>query len=480
MTIQNPSTEKSRKSAPLAKQRSYGDIVAYLNDRWQKPTRDEATLVRMKQLDKALGGIANKTHAIIIAGTNGKSLTAHFTSKLLRSEGLNVGTFYAPHILTYNERIMLNEEAVANKAFTDCGNLVIDAAEELRLDCHSQELLTMMALLFFKENNVDVVVLESDAGGRFNPVNICTPKVVAVTRTTAEDVKTTPEVLKENIYEYLGIVHPGTHVVAGDQVKTSLQMMEELTTQQGGHWEMPIRKLAPLGYPFEQLHGRCGALAERIAQIFMNEDWAKGQDVSQVKDSLLVRKKGQRGRPTIEATRQAKLNPKRTMDQFWKETTNTLHARFQLLDKEKPTILLDNADNLDALENLFLGIRLMHYQKPIKGLVIIVGAGKDALNNEDFRMAIRYFFKKTPGQVFVCPLPSEATPGTHDLQGWNAEQVANDIKAKKVKAQAFDSFAGAFEAAKATVDEKYGLVVVTGSNSIISEYWQQRGIKRIG
>ena len=33
---------------------------------------------------------------------------------------------------------------------------------------------------------------------------------------------------------------------------------------------MPIRKLAPLPYPFEQLHGRCAALAERIAQIYVN------------------------------------------------------------------------------------------------------------------------------------------------------------------------------------------------------------------
>ena len=48
----------------------------------------------------------------------------------------------------------------------------------------------------------------------------------------------------------------------------------------------------------------------------------------------------------LEAKRQSELNPKKTVEQFWKENTNELPARFQLLDKEKPSILLDNASNL--------------------------------------------------------------------------------------------------------------------------------------
>lgn len=48
-------------------------------------------------------------------------------------------------------------------------------------------------------------------------------------------------------------------------------------------------------------------------------------------------------------------------------------GRFQLLDKDKPTILLDNASNVDALKNILLGVRLLHYQRPLKGLSIILG-----------------------------------------------------------------------------------------------------------
>ena len=89
-----------------------------------------------------------------------------------------------------------------------------------------------------------------------------------------------------------------------------------------------------------------------------------------VTDTLLTKQKGQRGRPTLEAKRQSELNPKRTVEQFWKETPTTLPGTLPILDKEKPTILLDNASNLDAFKNLLLGIRLLHYQRPLKGLTL--------------------------------------------------------------------------------------------------------------
>ena len=98
-------------------------------------------------------------------------------------------------------------------------------------------------------------------------------------------------------------------------------------------------------------------LAERITSIYINS-FANKEHVL-VSNSLLTKKKGQRGRPTLEVKRQTELNPKRTIEQFWKETLSTLPGHFQLLDKEKPTILLDPASNLDAFKNLLLGTRLL-------------------------------------------------------------------------------------------------------------------------
>jgi dihydrofolate synthase/folylpolyglutamate synthase len=467
------STTKQTATSSIAsqgKQRSYNEVIEFLDNNWNTNTQD-TSLSGIKQLDQAFESPSQKLKTILVAGTNGKSLTIHFTAKLLRQEGLSVGAFSAPHILTYNERFSLNNEAISNKAFTELANDVINTAQSMGLTPNSYDILTMMALLFFKQSNVDVALLEVSEGGLHNATAICSPKIAAITRVTPDN----PAAMDATIKEMLGIVKQDTIVISGDQSKLNLQTMLTMTEELGGVWAMPIRKLAPLSYPFEQLHGRCAALAERIAQTFVNEILKLESTV--VSGSLLSKPKGTRGRPTLEAKRQAELNPQKTLEQFWKEEQSSLPARFQLLDKEKPSILLDNAQNLDAFENLLLGIRLLHYQRPLKGLTIILGCNNDSMDIGEFLKQLRYFFKKTSGQVIVCPV--EKVPGHKGGTSWDVEKITNDIKSMKIKARSCANFKEAFDAACKSVDERHGLVVVTGSPSIVTEYWRHKGMKKL-
>lgn len=296
-------------------------------------------------------------------------------------------------------------------------------------------------------------------------------KVTAITRVTTDDEKKVNAELKK----IFSLVQAGTHVISADQSKLHLQTMLEMVKAKKATWAMPIRKLATLTYPFEQLHGRCAALAERIAHIYVNE--FANKDAIVLSDSLLTKQKGQRGRPTLEAKRQSELNPKKTVDQFWKEALNTLPGRFQLLDKEKPTILLDNANNLDAFKNLLLGIRLLHYNHTLKGLTLIIGCNNPQLNVPEFLKALRYFFKKTSGQAIICPVAR--IPGQRLDDSWDVEKITNDIKSTKIKAKSARNFKEAFEMACKTVDDRHGLVVITGSDAIITEYWRYKGIKKL-
>ncbi len=459
------------------KQRSYQDIVSYLDAHWNIPMSSEAKKEQLQKINVALGLAQNSQDAIMVCGTNGKSLTAHFTTRLLKSEGLVVGSLFSPHTLTYNERIILNGEQINNRSFTDLGNKVLDIATEKKITLASDVVLTAIALLYFKSQNVDVLVIENESSRSHDPATICNTKVVIVTRVTAENIESTEAAQEELINELQDIIKPGMHVISGDQLKTHLQHIEKITLEKGGVWEMPIRKVAPLTYPFEQIHGRCAALAERAAMLYMN-NWGT-ENTTVVTDSILVKQKGKRGRPTLEAKQQEKLNPKKTVEQFWKENINELPSRFQLLDKEAPSVLLDSADNLDALDNLLLGARLLHYQRPIQGLTIIMSAEAKNFPNDEFIRAIRYFFKKTPGQIYLCPLESSTSPWQQG-PSWDTGALVNELANKKVKATAFKSFATAFEAAKASADPKTGLIIITGSASIISNYWQNRNIKKLG
>lgn len=470
----NKQPQKKSDSLKLEKILTYTEVIEYLDSKWT--VTPDKSLKRFKAINLALNLISKTTPSILIAGINGKSLTADFTTKLLKEEGLSVGTLSSPHILTYNERISVNNEVLSNKKFTDIANIVINAIEQAEINASSTEILTAMALQSFQEAAVDVMVLEVHEPGSWDPTTLCNPKVVAITRITATDSNPEKPEFIDLVNQISNIAHKDSFVISADQSKLNLQLIKSKALENGAKWAMPIRKLAALPYPFEQIHGRCAALAERTVQIFIKNFITNNATV--VSNSLLVRPKGQRGRPSLEAKRQTELNPRRTIDQFWKECATSLPGRFQLLEKEKPSILLDTANNIDAITNTLLGIRLIHYQKPLKGIALIIGCENDELHNSEFLKQIRYLFKKTSGVVIFCPVkkPKDHNPNSTK---WDVDAITNEVRNVKIKALSAKNFLEAFDLAKKSIDERYGTIVITGSKSIVSEYWSNKGIKKL-
>jgi len=468
--MKNTNKQSIKADVTLGKQRGYNEVIEFLDANWATNPADKS-LSCIKKLDTAFGNLSQKINTIFVGGTNGKSLTINFATKLLQAEGLQVGAFSSPHILIYNERFTLNSETISNKAFTDIANDVINTAQAEGLTPNSYEILTIMALLYFKANNVDVALIEVN---NHPATALFAPKISAITRVTLENEAPASEETELYIKGLLATATKDTHVVSADQSKLNLQIMLDMVQKKGANWDMPIRKLAPLIYPFEQLHGRCAALAERIAYIYVN--FFANKDAVVVADTILTKQKGRRGRPTLEAKRQSELNPKKTVEQFWKDSQSMLQNRFQLLEKEKPTLLLDNANNLDAFKNLLLGIRLLHYQRPLIGLTLLISCNNNTTDLTEFLKLLRYFFKKTSGTIVLCPV--KPLPGHDDNAAWDIEKVINDTKSMKIKAKACATFKEAFETSCKSVDERHGLVVVTGSPAIIAEYWKYKGVKK--
>lgn len=465
--IQNKQTAKDA-AINIGKQRSYNEVIEFLEKSWN--VEADKSLKRIEKLNLALKSPAKKINTVFVSGSNGKSLTINFLNQILKEEGFKVGSFYSPHILTYNERIAIENESLPNKLFTEVANEVLNAAESIDSKFNALELLTMIALVCFEKNKVDVAVLELNSDDVTDPVNVCKPSILAITRVTSDMEKINSQEINKKIKELTDVTKKETYVVSADQSKINLQIMQDLVTAKNGNWMMPIRKLAPLAYPYEQLHGRCASLAERIAQIYVENFTSKEATI--LNSSLLVKPESQRGRPTLEKKRELELNPRRTLEQFWKDVSTTLSGHFQILDKEKPSILLDVASNIDSLSNTFLGVRLLNYKRPLKGLTVIMGCEDNNFNdNPEFIKMVRYFFKKNSGQIIFCPVNKSSK--------FDIEKATNDLKNAKVKAKLVKNFAEAFEQAKQSVDERNGLLVITGSPSIVSEYWNYKGIKKL-
>ena len=132
-------------------------------------------LSRTKKLLSACNNPENSFKSIQIIGTNGKGTTAASISSILSQAGFNVGLYTSPHLVLLNERIQINNKCISNRYI----NEFIEKYKKDIID-HSAtffETLTVLALDFFKKNNVDIAILETGLGGEYDSVTASKPSL---------------------------------------------------------------------------------------------------------------------------------------------------------------------------------------------------------------------------------------------------------------------------------------------------------------
>ena len=114
--------------------------------------------------------------SIHVVGTNGKTTTTRAAARLLRLEGLHVGTYTSPHVRGWSERIQVDEEDADLEAALA---RVRDEAEAVRAT--QFEVLTAAALTWFRHACIDVAVVEAGIGGRYDATNVLRSPVQVLT-----------------------------------------------------------------------------------------------------------------------------------------------------------------------------------------------------------------------------------------------------------------------------------------------------------
>ena len=159
---------------------------------------------------------------LLIAGTNGKGSCVAMTDALLRAAGLSVGAYTSPHISRYNERIVVNGEAV-----DDC--VIINAFEVVEAVRGSTELTyfeygTLAALIVFAEAELDVWVLEVGLGGRLDATNAIDPTAVLITNVSLDHCAWLGNDVETIALEKAGIMRAGIPVTyGGNNVPEAIQ-----------------------------------------------------------------------------------------------------------------------------------------------------------------------------------------------------------------------------------------------------------------
>lgn len=141
-------------------------------------------LDRMSQAVSLLNHPEENYPIIHVTGTNGKGSTIAFMSQLFVQHEKKVGTFTSPYMVSVHDRICINHEPISDEDFTRLGRQVREMERQLR-QTHDPlsyfEILTLMALLYFKEEQVDVALIEVGIGGLLDTTNVVAGDIAVVT-----------------------------------------------------------------------------------------------------------------------------------------------------------------------------------------------------------------------------------------------------------------------------------------------------------
>ena len=137
-------------------------------------------LERITALCAALGDPQTGMRFIHVAGTNGKGSFCAMTAAILKSAGYKVGLFTSPYIKTFNERMMIDGEMIGEQELADLTADVRPIADAMTDKPTEFELITAIALLYFRRHNCDVVVLEAGMGGRLDSTNVIREPLLSV------------------------------------------------------------------------------------------------------------------------------------------------------------------------------------------------------------------------------------------------------------------------------------------------------------
>lgn len=149
----------------------------------------ELGLSRIEKVLKLLNNPQEDLKIIHIAGTNGKGSTCAMLAELLKNVGLNVGLYTSPHILSYCERIKINSKNIEENDLTKLIFKIEKISKENNIQLTEFEILTAVAFLYFKKENVDVVILETGLGGRFDATNIVKKPILTIITSISIDHK---------------------------------------------------------------------------------------------------------------------------------------------------------------------------------------------------------------------------------------------------------------------------------------------------
>lgn len=179
------------------------------------PVKWDLGLERVGEVGRRLDVLKPAPLTFLVAGTNGKGTTCAAIACLCRSAGLSVGVSTSPHLIHFNERIVVDGKAASDDEICEAFDAIEAARGETSLSYF--EFGALAAMLVFRRRNVDVAVLEIGLGGRLDAMNIVSPDVSVITRIALDHQSWLGDDRETIAREKAGVMRDGKPCVVADE-----------------------------------------------------------------------------------------------------------------------------------------------------------------------------------------------------------------------------------------------------------------------
>ena len=166
-------------------------------------------LDRISAVLELLGNPQDKLKCIHVAGTNGKGSVCAIIAAILSKAGIKTGLYTSPHIFEYTERIQINGFNISKEDFAKYLFEICEIADKNNIHLTEFEILTAVMFKYFADNDVDVVVLETGLGGRFDATNVIKSNLCSIiTHIDLDQTERLGNTKSKIAFEKAGIIKP--------------------------------------------------------------------------------------------------------------------------------------------------------------------------------------------------------------------------------------------------------------------------------
>ena len=198
----------------------------------RRPRIIDLSLDRMKEALRRLGNPQLKLPPVLhVAGTNGKGSTIAFMRAMLEAAGKRVHVYTSPHLVHFNERIVVAGEEIDDASLIGLLERCEEAVGDTQLTYF--EATTCAAILSFAETPADFTIMEVGLGGRLDATNVFEqPLVTVATAIDIDHQQFLGETISEIAAEKAGIFRKGVPAVIGPQSPEAFAVLERIAEEQ--------------------------------------------------------------------------------------------------------------------------------------------------------------------------------------------------------------------------------------------------------